>query len=100
MAPALLYVPPLLRMEPLDMKVVSGLTIAQALVACLSGVLRHGKYRYVNHHLVRWMGGSILISALVGSVASRWMASETLMVIFAGLAFVASVLMLLPKNES
>lgn len=99
MAPALLYLPPLLEVGQLDMKTVSGLTIAQALVACLSGVLRHGKYRFVNRRLVRWMGGSILVSALAGSVASRWMANEVLMVIFAGLALVASVLMLLPKVE-
>jgi uncharacterized membrane protein YfcA len=99
MAPALLYLPPLLGFGQLDMKTVSGLTIAQALAACLSGALRHGKYRYVNRRLVRWMGGSILVSALAGSVASRWVVNEVLMVVFAALALVASVLMLLPKTD-
>ena len=99
MAPALLYLPPLFGVGTLDMKMVSGLTIAQALVACLSGAIRHGKYRYVNRRLVRWMGGSILGSALAGSVASRWFTNEMLMAIFAGLAIVASALMLLPKKE-
>ncbi len=99
MAPALLYLPPLLGVGELDMRHVTGLTITQGLFACLSGAVRHDRYRCVNHRLTAWMGGSILASALAGSVLSQWVANETLMAIFAGLAVTAAVMMFLPKKE-
>ena len=99
MAPALLYLPPLLGIGEFDMRQVTGITITQGLVACLSGAVRHERYRCVNRRLVGWMGATILISALAGSVLSRWVANETLKVVFAGLAAIAAVLMLLPRQE-
>lgn len=96
MAPALLYLPPLLGAGSLNMKQVTGLTIAQALFACLSGALRHDRYQNVDRKLVVWMGGAILLSALAGSTLSRWIASEVLMVVFAGLAAAAAILMCFP----
>ena len=38
-APLLLYVPPLIGLEPLSMRTVAGLTIVQGLAACVSGTL-------------------------------------------------------------
>jgi uncharacterized membrane protein YfcA len=99
MAPALLYLPPIFGMGSLDMKQVTGLTITQALIACLSGAMRHDKYRNVNRKLVVWMGGGIVLSALAGSTLSRWIANEVLMVVFAGLAAVAAVLMCFPYGD-
>lgn len=96
MAPALLYLPPLFGAGSLDMKLVTGLTITQALFACLSGAMRHDAYQNVNRKLVVWMGGGIFISALAGSALSRWVPSEALMVVFAGLAAAAAILMCLP----
>jgi len=99
MAPLLLYLPPLLGMDPLDMGLVSGLTITQGLFACLTGAILHHKQRQVNARLVAWMGGFLAVSALAGSLCSRWVPHEMLMQIFAGLALVAAGLMLLPKTE-
>ncbi len=99
MAPALLYLPPLLGIGQFDMKLVTGLTITQGLFACLSGALHHNKYRCVHRKLVVWMGGTLLVSALAGSILSGWMANETLMLVFAGLAITAAVLMCLPKED-
>lgn len=99
MAPALLYLPPLLGVGSLDMKQVTGLTITQALFACLSGAMRHDRYHNVDRKLVFLMGGGILISALTGSTLSRWIASEVLMVVFAGLAAAAAILMCLPYRD-
>lgn len=96
MAPALLYLPPLFGAGSLDMKQVTGLTITQALFACLSGAMRHDAYHNIDRKLVIWMGGGILLSALVGSTLSRWVASEVLKVVFAGLAAAAAILMCLP----
>lgn len=99
MAPALLYLPPAFGLASLDMRQVAGLTITQGLFACLSGAWRHDRYRSVSRRLVISMGGAITLTALAGSVISRWVANEVLMVVFAGLAAVAALMMWLPKTE-
>jgi uncharacterized membrane protein YfcA len=99
MAPALLYLPPALGLSALDMRQVAGLTITQGLFACLSGAWRHDRYRSVSRRLVIYMGSAITVAALTGSVASRWVANEVLIVVFAGLAVIAALMMWLPKAE-
>lgn len=99
MAPALLYLPPAFGLSALDMRQVAGLTITQGLFACLSGAWRHDRYRFVNRRLVISMGSAIAAAALAGSVVSRWVANEVLMVVFAGLAVIAAIMMWLPKAE-
>jgi uncharacterized membrane protein YfcA len=99
MAPALLYLPPAFGFHALDMRQVAGLTITQGLFACLSGAWRHDRYRSVSRRLVISMGSAIAAAALTGSVVSRWVANEVLMVVFAGLAAVAALMMWLPKTE-
>jgi uncharacterized membrane protein YfcA len=99
LAPALLFLPPLLGVGNLGMHEVSGLTITQSLFACLSGAILHDKYHCVNWRLVVWMGTTIVFSALAGAILSRWIPHEILMVIFAGLALFAAGLMLLPRKE-
>jgi uncharacterized membrane protein YfcA len=100
LAPALLYLPSLLGLGGLDMKAVSGLTITQGLFACLSGMVRHDRHRAVNHRLVAWMGATFFASALTGALLSRWVTSEVLMMVFAGMAVVAAVLMWVPVEPS
>jgi hypothetical protein len=99
MAPALLYLPPAFGFSALDMRQVAGLTITQGLFACLSGAWRHDRYRSVSRRLVISMGITITVAALTGSVISRWVANEVLMVVFAGLAAIAALMMWLPKSE-
>jgi len=99
LAPALLYLPSLLGLGHLDMKTVSGLTITQGLFACLSGSLCHDRHHTVNHRLVAWMGVTFFTSALSGALISRWVASEVLMLVFAGMAVVAAVLMWMPVHD-
>lgn len=99
MAPALLYLPPAFGLAALDMRQVAGLTITQGLFACLSGAWRHDRHRSVSRRLVISMGSAITAAALTGSVVSRWVANEVLMVVFAVLAAVAALMMWLPKAE-
>jgi len=47
MAPLLLYVPPLIGLEPLSMRIVAGLTIVMGLLGCLSGGLTHRKFAFI-----------------------------------------------------
>ena len=99
MAPALLYLPPLLGVGVLDMRQVTGLTITQGLFACLSGVIRHDRYRQVHRRLVLYMGGPLLLGALAGALLSGGIANEALMVLFSALALAAALLMALPLEE-
>jgi uncharacterized membrane protein YfcA len=96
MAPLLLYVPPLLGFEPLPMKVVAGLTIVQGLVACISGTLSHRQFRMISDRLSLYMGMAIFIAAMAGGVGSSYVSNEVLLFLFAGLAFSAAFLMLVP----
>ena len=100
MAPALLYLPTLLGFPPLDMKTVTGLTITQGLFASLSGAAWHQRSCQVNRRLVVWMGGSLAAAALAGSVVSRWIADGILMALFAGMALVGAVLMIMPTRQA
>ncbi len=99
LAPAMLYLPPLLGIGELDMRAVTGLTMTQALFACLSGAWRHRKYQFVCWSVVHWMGVTMLLASFVGAVASKAVRSEVLMGIFALLALTAALLMLLPQEE-
>jgi uncharacterized membrane protein YfcA len=100
MAPLLLYAPPLFGFEPLSMKIVAGLTIVQGLVACISGALSHRQFRMVSDRLSLVMGISIFLAAMAGGAGSGYVSNEILLFLFAGLAFSAAFLMLVPvKGE-
>jgi uncharacterized membrane protein YfcA len=99
MAPLLLYVPPLLGLESLPMRTVAGLTIVQALLACISGVLSHRQFRMVSGRLSLYMGISIFVAAIVGGAGSRYVSNEILLFVFAGLAFCAAFLLLVPVKD-
>jgi uncharacterized membrane protein YfcA len=99
MAPLLLYVPPLVGLEPLTMRTVAGLTIVQGLAACISGALTHRRFRFVSDRLVLLMGTTIFIAAALGGAAARFVPNRILLGIFAFLATVAARLMLVPMRR-
>jgi uncharacterized membrane protein YfcA len=100
LGPLLLYVPPLLGLEPLIMRDIAGLTIVQGLLACLGGGFVHRKFQFVSNKLSIFMGVTIFIAAGIGGIASGFVSNEILLFIFAGLAFAAAILMMKPvKGE-
>ncbi len=99
LGPLLLYIPPLLGIEPLTMRDVAGLTIVQGLLACFGGVLIHRKFEFVSDKLSLWMGTTTFIAAGAGGAASGFIANEILLFIFASLAFAASILMIKPVGN-
>lgn len=100
MIPLLLYVPPLLGLQSLDMRVVAGLSMVQVVFAALSGVLAHRNNHVLNMDLIRYMGGGGLLGSLAGGIASGYASSWLLSAIFASLASLSLALMLLPKKEA
>lgn len=100
MAPALLYVPPLLGAGAFSVKEVTGLTIAQGLLACLSGTLGHGRRGCVSRKLVLTMGPAVLAGALAGAALSSLVAGRVLMLLLATLAGAAAALMWLRRPDA
>lgn len=95
--PMLLYIPPLLGLTAFTAHEVSGINAVQVLFASISGVLvyRHGNY--LNKDLILYMGTSILVGGLAGSFLSDFLSENSINIVYAILATIAVVLMLLPK---
>ncbi len=99
MAPLLLCIPPLLGLAALPMQTVAGLTIIQGLLACLGGTVSHNKFHFVSRSLILYMGLPIFLAAAAGGAAARLVSNEILLFIFASLAFIAALLMVLPGRN-
>lgn len=96
MAPLLLYVPPLFGLKDMPMQTVAGLTIVQGLVGCFAGSLTHKKFHFVSNSLSAYMGTAIFLAAVLGGAGAGFVANDTLLFVFAFLAFLAAFLMCLP----
>jgi len=99
MAPLLLYVPPFFGIEPLSMQTVAGLTIVQGLVACISGGLTHRKFHFSSGALIGWMGVTLFATSFIGGISSGYADNRQLLLVFAVMAFIAALLILLPKKK-
>jgi len=99
MVPLLLYVPPALGVGMLSMKLVAGITSVQSFFGAVSGAIGHKRHRRISRSLAFTMGGSMAVASLVGSVASVYLSSEVMLAVFASMAVIAAVMMLMPKTE-
>jgi uncharacterized membrane protein YfcA len=96
MIPLLLYVPPLLGVGQLDVRHVSGITMAQVLVAAALGAWTHGRGAMVHRRLALYGGGAMAGGALIGAVASRYVSGRALLGVFAAMTTLALPMMLIP----
>ena len=102
LAPLLLFVPPAVGLEPLDMKEVARLTIIQSLCSTAAAGVSHRRAHLVHDPLVVWMGGFIAVAGLSGALVSETgvVSSQVLLAVFATMALAAAVLMLRrPANQ-
>ncbi len=98
MIPLLYYVPPLLGVGSLHIKVVAGVTMAQVFVAAVVGAWTHGRQALV-HRPLAWTGGSAMaLASLTGAVGSRYVSGQLLLGVFALMASVALPLMFIPPR--
>jgi uncharacterized membrane protein YfcA len=100
MVPLLLYVPPVFQTGTFSMRTVAGMTSVQSFFGALSGAFAHKKRRFVSLPLALFMGGAMGIGSLIGSIGSKYISSESILVVFACMAFVAALLMFLPHPEA
>lgn len=96
LTPLLLYVPGLVGAAALPVKLVTGLTIVQAISGAVLGTLRHRRYGNVSTRLVRLMGPPGGVASLAGALLSRDMSDRVLLFVFATFALVGSIALLLP----
>ena len=100
MFPLLLYVPPLLGLDLISVKSITGLTMIQGFFASLAAMFFYNKHNLVNRQLVFTLGLSLFLSSLAGSFISKIVPDKPLLFIFGALAFIASVMMLIPRSYS
>jgi len=96
LTPLLLYVPPLVGGAPIPVKIITGLTIAQAISGSVLGTIRHRAYGNVSLALVWLMGPVSALASLAGALVSRDMPDRLILLVFAVLALVGAVMLLLP----
>jgi len=96
LTPLLLYLPPVVGGAAIPVKIVTGLTIVQAISGSLLGTIRHRAYGNVSSRLVWLMGPPSAIASLIGAFVSRDTPDNVILVVFAVLAFVGAVMLLLP----
>ena len=96
LTPLLLYLPPVVGGAAIPVKIVTGLTIVQAISGSALGALRHRSYGNVSSRLVRLMGPPSAIASLVGAFISRDTPDNVILIVFAILAFAGGVMLLLP----
>ena len=100
MVPLLLYMPPALGVGALTMKTVAGITSVQSFFGAISGAAGHKRHGRISVPLAIYMGGSMSAGALGGSIASQFVSSEWMLLVFAAMAVIAAVMMLLPQNQA
>jgi uncharacterized membrane protein YfcA len=96
LTPLLLYLPPILGGSAIPVKIITGLTIVQAISGSVLGALRHRSYGNVSSRLVWLMGPPSAIASLVGALVSRDTPDSVILLVFAVLAFAGAVMLLLP----
>jgi uncharacterized protein len=96
LTPLLLYLPPVIGGSTISVKIITGLTIVQAISGSVIGALRHRANGNVSSRLVWLMGPASAIASLVGALVSRDTPDSVILLVFAVLAFAGAVMLLLP----
>jgi uncharacterized membrane protein YfcA len=98
MFPLLLYVPPFLGLSGIDIKSITGLTMVQGFFSALTAMFYYHKNALVNKSLVITLGLSLFLSSLIGALVSKNVPDGPLLMVFGALAFIAAVMMLIPRS--
>jgi len=97
--PMLLYIPPLLGIVTFTAHEISGINAVQVFFASMSSVWAYRKSGFLNKEVILYMGLSMLMGGLVGSFTSDILSEGIINIVYAILATLAVLLMLLPKSK-
>ncbi|MCX5716956.1 MAG: sulfite exporter TauE/SafE family protein [Nitrospirae bacterium] len=98
MFPLLFYAPPLLGFQGIDVKSITGITMMQGFFASLSAMFYYHENRLINKPLVLTLGTSLFASSLAGALISKLVPDKPILFIFAMLALIAAIMMLIPRS--
>jgi uncharacterized membrane protein YfcA len=98
LTPVLLYAPQLVGAPALSVKIVTGLTVVQAIAGSVLGAARHRSYGNVSTRLVALMGPPAAAASLIGAFLSRDAPDQLLLGIFAVFSFLGAIFLVLPSN--
>jgi uncharacterized membrane protein YfcA len=99
MLPLLLYTPPLLGLDALDVKTVAGITMTQVLFGSLTGLLTHRRHHALSLELALAAGPAMAAGSLVGALASGWMRGGMVLTVYAVMVTSGAVMMLVPSQS-
>ena len=100
LTPILLYAPQLLGATGLSVKIVTGLTVVQAISGSVLGVVRHRAYGNVSTRLVFLMGPPAAVASLIGAFVSRDTPDQILLGILAVFSFAGAIFLMLPVKAT
>lgn len=98
--PLLLYLPPLLGLDSIDIRTVTGITIVQVTGGALSGGLAHLSDRRADRSLFVVVGLSMAVCSFLGALASAVAPGAVIEALFATMALAASAMMLILRNRT
>ncbi|EXJ23540.1 hypothetical protein ADIAL_0977 [Alkalibacterium sp. AK22] len=98
--PMLLFIPPVLGFTALTPHEVSGISAVQVFFATIAGVWAYKGTGYLHRKLILYMGGSILLGSFIGAFASGFFPEESINLVYAILATIAVVMILMPRKET
>lgn len=96
--PMLLYIPPLFGLAAFSAHEVSGISAIQVFFASIAGVWAYRKGGLLNKDLIIYMGSSILVGSLIGSLGSSVLSEGTVNIVYGTLAIIAAIMMFIPKK--
>lgn len=96
LTPLLLYAPAAVGAAALPVKIITGLSIVQALSGSILGGLRHRGYGNVSTRLVRLMGPPGAAASFAGALLSSGVADRVLILMFATFSVAGAIALLLP----
>jgi len=97
--PLLLYIPPLLGIESLDVKSAAALVVSQVFFASLIGGTAHWRSGRVHGKLTLVAAAAAMASSFFGGVASKWASESFLLLLFGVVTLIAAAIMLLPVSS-
>lgn len=95
--PAYLYLPPLLGINRMDIKMISGMTSLQVFAASVPGMLLHRKRGAVDTGLVWTMGIPITLTSFLGAALSGMISPGLIITVFAVMTILGALLMIFQK---
>lgn len=97
--PAFLYILPLLGYETLSLKQITGVSAMQSLLGSTSALIAHLKFKLIEKRIYLKLVIFTSIGSAFGSIASHYLPEKVLLVLFATLLSLSSILIFIPQDS-